>query len=263
MQRQGLFLFGALFAVLFAGVALSVGIGSSTPALPAGAVAVIEGAPPRIGVVTGRELSGEIARETAVRGLKPAPQPGDPEYGLLRREMLYRLIRASWFRSEALRLSVPVTAAQIAERLQPQETKMLKQLGFTRAELEERQRWQLVEDNVLNLFREEAPGGPEEKQAAVVAAETKLLGEWRSRTYCAGADLIELCSNFPAFGREAWVPPACYEADPETPAEACPAPVIAAKPALPGSISASEPEGRRFVQHPVPEDPAEAEASSE
>ncbi|HEX8049931.1 MAG TPA: hypothetical protein VF504_00565 [Solirubrobacterales bacterium] len=261
MQRSGLLLFGALFALLFVGVALAIGIGSSTPKLPPGAVAVIEGAPPKIRVVGRKELDGEIAREAAVRGLKPSPQPGDPEYALLKREMLYRLIRAAWFRSEAMRLEVPVTAAQIAARMQPDETKTLRELGFTQAELEERQRWQLVEDNVLELLKERAAGGLEKKEAAAVTGEMQILRDWRFRTYCAEGFITEQCSNFPPFGRESWVPPACYEADPKAPAEGCPAPVLGPRPSLPGSVRVWKPEGDRLAQGVVPSAGGEAEAA--
>jgi hypothetical protein len=263
VQRLGLLLFGVLFALLFAGVALAIGVDSSAPTVPAGAVAVIEGAPPRVGVVTRGEIDGEIAREAAVRGLDPVPELGDPEYEVLKSEMLYRLIRAAWFRSEAMRLAVPVTAEQIAERMQPEETRTLRKLGFSQAEVEEHLRWQLVEDNVLNLIREEAPGGEEQKNAAATAAETELLRDWRLRTYCAAGFVTEQCSNFPAFEREGWVPRECYEADPKTSAEACPAPVLGTRPAVPGSVTPANPEGERLIQAPVPVGGGEAEITSE
>jgi hypothetical protein len=252
VQRTGLALFGTLFLLLFVGVGLAVGIESSAPAVPPNAVAVIEEAPPGIGVISRNEIEGEIAREAAVRGLRPAPEPGETEYELLKNEMLYRLIRAAWFRSEARRLGVPVTAKQIAERMQPEETKALRKAGFSQAEVEEHQRWQLVEDNVLNLVKEETKGSQEQKDAAAVAEEVELLREWRSRTYCRDGFVTEQCSNFPAFERESWVPRECYEANPKTPAEACPAPVLGTKPALPGSVTLLKPEGERLPQGPMP-----------
>jgi hypothetical protein len=253
VQRTGLALFGTLFVLLFIGVGLAVGIESSAPAVPPHAVAAIEGAPPGIGVISRAEIDGEIAREAAVRGLRPAPEPGEPEYELLKDEMLYRLIRAAWFRSEARRLGVPVTAKQIAERMQPEETRTLRKAGFSQPELEEHQRWQLVEDNVLNLIKAETPGSQEQKEAAAVAGELELLRDWRSRTYCRVGYVTVQCSNFPDFEREAWVPRECYEANPKTPAEACPPPVLATKPAVPGSVRPPKPEGDRLVQGPMPE----------
>jgi hypothetical protein len=253
VQRTGLALFGTLFVLLFIGVGLAIGIGSSAPGVPPYAVAVIEGAPPGLGVISRSEIDGEIAREAAVRGLRPAPEPGEAEYELLKNEMLYRLIRAAWFRSEARRLDVPVTAKQIAERMQPEETRALVKAGFDRAEVEEHQRWQLVEDNVLNLIKEETPGSQKQKEAAAVAIEMELLRDWRLRTYCRNGFITEQCSNFPAFARESWVPRECYEANPKTPAEACPAPVLGTRPAVPGSVRPSKSEGERLVQGPMPE----------
>lgn len=240
-----------------------MGVGSSTPSLPPRAVVVLEGAPPGVDVITKRELAAEIAREASARGLKPAPKPGSAEYELLKSEMLYRLIRAAWFTSEARRLEVPVTAKQIAERMQPEETKALKKAGFDLNEVKEHQRWQLVEDNVLNLFREKAKGGQGHQDAAAVAGELELVSNWRSRTYCAEGFITEQCSNFPSFDREAWVPRECYEADPEVVAEACPAAVVSTRPAVPGSVTPAKPEGDRLVQAPVPASGGEAEASAE
>jgi hypothetical protein len=251
VQRAGLFLFGGLFVVLLLAFELTGGSGSPTPSVPSGAVALIEGAPPRVRLVTRSELAGEVGREAAARRLKPPPQPDDPEFKQLQAEMLYRLIRAAWFRSEARRLHVPVSAAQIAARMVPEETATLRKLGFTQKEVEEHQRWQLVEDNVLDLIRERAPGGPERKAATVITAESELVREWRSRTFCTDGFLIELCSNFPAFGREGWVPRACYETGSKAPAEACPAPVVPTRPVLPGSVTPSAPEGVRLPQGPV------------
>lgn len=244
------------------GVGLALGGDASAP-LPRRAAVVLDGAPPGVDVITKVELGNEIAREASVRGLNPAPKPGSSEFELLKREMLGRLIRAAWFTSEARRLGVPVTARQIAERMQPEETEILTKAGFSLNEVKEHQRWQLVEDNVLNLFREEAKGGQEKQDAAAVAGELELTSEWRRRTYCAEGFVTELCSNFPSFGREAWVPRECYEADPKAPAEACPAPVVATRPAAPGSITPAEPEGDRLVQAPVPAGGGEAEASAE
>ncbi len=78
---------------------------------------------------------------------------------------------------------------------------------------------------------------------------------WKSRTFCADGFEIERCANYPAKkqlekAREA--NKACYEASPEEPAEACPAPVIQVKPAQPGSVSLLEPEGKKLAQLPRP-----------
>jgi foldase protein PrsA len=75
---------------------------------------------------------------------------------------------------------------------------------------------------------------------------------WISRTFCAADFTIERCANFKGDGRPAEADPACYEASPKKPAEACPAPVAQVKPAQPGSVSLLEPEGRKLAQLPHP-----------
>jgi parvulin-like peptidyl-prolyl isomerase len=77
-------------------------------------------------------------------------------------------------------------------------------------------------------------------------------GRWQSRTFCASDFLISRCANFESDGRPAEANPACYEADPKTPAEACPAPVTQIQPAQPGTVSLLTPEGQKLAQRPRP-----------
>lgn len=81
---------------------------------------------------------------------------------------------------------------------------------------------------------------------------------WTSRTFCADGFTIERCSNFKGSGRSAEADPACYEANPKKPAEACPAPITQVKPAQPGSTTVLAPEGQKLAQRPRPagEEPA-------
>jgi foldase protein PrsA len=79
--------------------------------------------------------------------------------------------------------------------------------------------------------------------------------KWQSRTFCAGGYEIERCDNDPASNRvekarEAYK--SCYEADPKQPAKECPAPVVQAKPALPGSVTILKPGGEPLPQLPRP-----------
>lgn len=77
--------------------------------------------------------------------------------------------------------------------------------------------------------------------------------KWGSRTYCASAFLIEQCSNFVGSGHPSSASPACYEANPKTPATECPAPVGMISPALPGTVTPVKPKGEPFPQRPHPE----------
>src|SRR4029077_15165120 len=66
VNRAVLIVFGAFFALLFAGVALALGIGSAPP-VPRGAVAIVEGAPPDLNVITRAEFDHEM-RVQALEG---------------------------------------------------------------------------------------------------------------------------------------------------------------------------------------------------
>ena len=103
----------------------------------------------------------------------------------------------------------------------------------------------------------------QQKQQAFAAFVRNYSSRWKSRTFCAsGFDEIERCNNFKGTGRPAEANPACYEANPKTPAEACPALITQVKPAQPGSISPLEPEGKKLAQRPRPAGPETAASAS-
>lgn len=76
--------------------------------------------------------------------------------------------------------------------------------------------------------------------------------KWQTRTFCADDFIVERCANFEGTGRPETAPASCYEEDPRRPPEACPAPVAAVQPALPGTISVLTPQGQRLPQRPIP-----------
>jgi foldase protein PrsA len=90
------------------------------------------------------------------------------------------------------------------------------------------------------------------KQQSFAAFVRSYNSRWKSRTFCASdfRRTTEHCSNFKGNGRPPEANEACYEANPKTPAEACPAPVAQVKPAQPGSISPLTPEGQKLAQRP-------------
>jgi parvulin-like peptidyl-prolyl isomerase len=81
--------------------------------------------------------------------------------------------------------------------------------------------------------------------------------KWTSRTYCASGYVIERCANYTGSGHPKNAAPACYEADPTSPAKECPAPVTPTSPALPGSVTEQKPKGEPFPQRPLPESSGE------
>ena len=86
--------------------------------------------------------------------------------------------------------------------------------------------------------------------------------KWTSRTYCASGYVIENCANFKGSGHPKTANAACYEANPKTPAEECPAPVTPISPALPGTVTQQKPKGESFPQRPLPESSGEEGAGA-
>lgn len=95
--------------------------------------------------------------------------------------------------------------------------------------------------------------GQEKQQEFFSEFVADFQTKWEQRTRCAEGYLIEKCGNYVGDGRPANAPPACYEEDPKTPAEACPALVTPTSPALPGTVTEAKPKGEPFPQRPLPE----------
>jgi parvulin-like peptidyl-prolyl isomerase len=115
-----------------------------------------------------------------------------------------------------------------------------------------------VEQEISSTLSQEAQ---QEYLAEFVAG---YESKWQSRTFCASGFTIEKqCSNFKGSGHPSTAPAACYEANPKTPATACPAPVEPIKPALPGSTTLLTPQGERLVQRPQPGAQAEGVKETE
>ncbi|HUC07942.1 MAG TPA: peptidyl-prolyl cis-trans isomerase [Solirubrobacterales bacterium] len=98
------------------------------------------------------------------------------------------------------------------------------------------------------------------KQQAFAAFVRGYGSRWTSRTFCASDFLIERCANFESDGRPPEADEACFEANPKTPAEACPAPIPQVKPAQPGTVSPLNAEGQKLAQRPRPSKLEEAVA---
>jgi foldase protein PrsA len=90
------------------------------------------------------------------------------------------------------------------------------------------------------------------EQEAFTEFVANYSSKWKARTFCADAFVIERCANFKAEAHPQTAPPACYEENPKTPAEACPAPVFQLIPAMPGTVTPVEPRGTPLAQRPVP-----------
>jgi parvulin-like peptidyl-prolyl isomerase len=93
----------------------------------------------------------------------------------------------------------------------------------------------------------------EKQQEFLAEFASDFESKWTSRTNCASDYVIKKCANFSGEAHPANAAPACYEANPKTPATECPAPVTPTSPALPGSVTLQKPKGEPFPQRPLPE----------
>jgi hypothetical protein len=283
VQRIALIIFGVLFALLFVGVALAVGIGSSSPSVPPGDVAIIEDAPPGLGTISKAEFDQEMLQYATLSGVKKVPKPGEEGYEQMRNEAMTGLIVDVWLEGQAEELGVKVTDKQIAEKLRESgEASLFRGAHFTSKTLRERTRVELDQEGIMEKLGEQATKAtseeirgyyeenPEGRSFAEVKAEATAAveqvkqqevftevdhhfpAEWQPRTHCAEGFVVEQCSGYPAFAHPT-AAAACYEASPKQPAEGCPALVTQRSPALPGTIRPWRPEGERLVQRPYPE----------
>jgi parvulin-like peptidyl-prolyl isomerase len=92
----------------------------------------------------------------------------------------------------------------------------------------------------------------EKQQTYLGEFANDFQSKWLSRTRCADGFVTERCANYVS-GHPASASPACYEADPKTPATECPSPVTPISPALPGTVTLQKPKGEPFPQRPRPE----------
>lgn len=264
MQRYALILFGVLFAALFVGTGIAVGIGSSSPRLPPGAIAVIEDAPQGRGTITKAAFDQAMVQQASFRGLKKTPRPGDPKYGELRIEAISGLIFGVWLQGAAEEMGIEVSDRQILDQLhEGEQESLLEEEHFTPETMKDYVEAQLlttaIEESLANGVQKQSDPGigkqllEVRKQEAFQGFDTEIKEIWQPRTHCADGFVSEHCADYPWFSHVYSTPSACYEADPKTPPQACPAPVPQVVPALPGSVTELEPQGKRLAQRPIPE----------
>jgi parvulin-like peptidyl-prolyl isomerase len=95
--------------------------------------------------------------------------------------------------------------------------------------------------------------GQQTQQEFLSEFVTDFDTKWTQRTTCASGFEMEKCGNFKGSGHPTNASPACYEANPKTPAKECPSPVTPISPALPGTVTETKRDGEPFPQRPIPE----------
>jgi parvulin-like peptidyl-prolyl isomerase len=164
-QRLALILFGALFVVLFAALAVAQGIGS--PSVPAEDVAIVEEVPDDISSVSKADFDRALAQQVAQAKLKKAPEAGSDKYEELKNAALGELLDQIWIQGEAEELDLTVTDKQIEDELAnikkqsfPTDAayeKFLEESKFTQEDVDDRVRLQLLSTQIQEAVNSGAP----------------------------------------------------------------------------------------------------------
>ncbi|HET6998373.1 MAG TPA: peptidyl-prolyl cis-trans isomerase [Solirubrobacterales bacterium] len=168
-QRLALVIFGALFIVLFAWIAIADGIGH--PSVPEGDVAIIEQVPDDVGTVSETEFKRALIQQAASGGLKKPPKPGEKKYDELKTAALGELLDTIWIQGEAEELGISVTPKQIDDELaqikeqnfktEAEYAKFLKTSRFTQEDVLARVKLQLLSTQIQEQVSKEAPPASE------------------------------------------------------------------------------------------------------
>ncbi len=163
-QRLALVVFGALFVILFAGFAIADGIGH--PSVPDGDVAIVQGVPEEDGTISEADFKRVFAQQAAQAKLKPLPKPGDQKYEELKTAVLGELLDTIWIQGEAEALGISVTPKQLATELaqikktnfksEAEYQKFLKTTGFTKADVLDRVKVQVLSTQIQEKISKEA-----------------------------------------------------------------------------------------------------------
>jgi parvulin-like peptidyl-prolyl isomerase len=164
-RRRGLALFGAVFLVLFAVVAIVEGIGN--PSVPEGDVLLVEGAPGDLGKVSVADFEHAMEVTAAQAKQKEAPKPGDPKYDEAKEAALKYLLEGIWLQGLADEWGIGVTDEEVAKELKKvkKETfkseaefqKFLKESHYTPVDLDERVKIQILSGALQEQLKEKAP----------------------------------------------------------------------------------------------------------
>lgn len=165
-RRFGLLVFGASFVLLFAIVAIAVGVGD--PGVPEGAVAYVEDAPGDTGTIAQAEFDHALEQAAAQAGVQKVPKPGDAQYDELKETALNALFEGVWLRGFAEEKGIAAPSeAEIDKELKklkdesfqsPKEFRdFLKEAKYTREDVRERVELQVLSTQLQEQLQEEIP----------------------------------------------------------------------------------------------------------
>lgn len=164
-RRLGLLVFGAALVVLFAVVAIAVGVGH--PSVPSGDVALVEDTPGDVGKVTEARFEHALELGAAQAGAKEAPKPGDPQYEELKESAMQSTLEAIWIQGLAAEWGIEASDKEIAAELKKVKKtsfksdaefqKFLKESHYTSADVNERVELQILSGKLQQQLKEGAP----------------------------------------------------------------------------------------------------------
>lgn len=164
-RRLALLVFGLAFVVLFAVVAISVGVGD--PSVPSGDAALVQDAPGDIGTVPIAKVEHAIELAAASAGEKTTPKPGDPKYDEMKETAVNSVLEGIWIQGLASQWEIEPTEQEVDAEVkkvkkesfksEAEFQKFLKESHFTSADVHEKVLIQMLSKELQEQLKEKAP----------------------------------------------------------------------------------------------------------
>jgi foldase protein PrsA len=189
-RKFGLVLFGAILAVVFAGIAIANG-GVTQPSVPSGDVALVQEVPNGLGDISQKDYDATFFQTWKRGGLQKAPKPGDAQYQQVREAALNDLLDQAWLSGEAKELGVDATDREVQNEFKTIRKdqfeddaaykKFLKDSGFTDEQVLDRVRLQVlsrkieesITEGVTSVSDDDAKDYYEENKATFVTPQSR------------------------------------------------------------------------------------------
>ncbi len=156
-RKFGVFTFGAILIVLFAGIAIAQG-GVGKPSVPSGDIAYVKEVPGGLGNISQKDFNRAFIQTWKRAGLKAAPKQDDAQYTQVREAAINDLLDRAWLTGEAAELGVEASNREVDAELATIKKdqfpnskafdKFLKDSGFTAEEVEDRVRLQVLSTKI-------------------------------------------------------------------------------------------------------------------
>ncbi|MGK2932209.1 MAG: SurA N-terminal domain-containing protein, partial [Solirubrobacterales bacterium] len=171
-RKFGLVLFGAIFVIVFAGIAIANG-GVTQPSVPSGDVALVEEVPDGLGDISQEDYDRTFVQTWKRGGLEEAPKPGDDQYEQVKEAALNDLLDQAWLTGEAAELGITATDREIDNEFAtirkdqfPDDAayqKFLKDSGFTEEEVLSRVKLQVLSRKIEESITKGVTSVPEDE----------------------------------------------------------------------------------------------------